>query len=64
MLQSSSSDARKHKRGKKIELNFARPRKRRAETPSTADERQRAVEEFIRRHGVTKCPAGYSHMDW
>lgn len=47
-----------------FKLNFAR-RKAAAElTVDEKTERDRLVEEYLQRKGPTRCPAGFSHMDW
>lgn len=47
-----------------LKLNFRRPRKRVRTTSAQEKERRRLIQEFIQKNGVTRLPAGYSHVDW
>lgn len=52
---------KKHKRGKKFNFNkIPRPK---PITATEAEIRRRMILEHMEKHGVIKCPPGYSHMD-
>ncbi len=45
-------------------IDFRKRKKRPKTTAQQAKARDKLVREFIRTHGVTKLPPGFSHVDW
>lgn len=54
-----------HERKRKANtFSFKRGKKRKRETKQSFDDRQRAIDEWLQSHEVTRLPAGFSQYGW